>query len=115
MLIVGEEALHREIGGPEILRAQREQIKLLANLPHIYVQIIPFDAGAHASHGATFTIVTLIEGRPCIVYVEGLTAADYLGCEHVRVYNLAFETLFGSSLSRHRTIERINLRIKELT
>ncbi|OKI36902.1 hypothetical protein A6A25_20625 [Saccharothrix sp. CB00851] len=114
-LIVGEEALYREIGGPEILRAQLEQIKLLAKLPHIYVQIIPLDAGAHASHGATFTIVTLIEGRPGIVYVEGLTAADYLGREHVRVYNLAFETLLGSSLSRHQTIERINLRIKELT
>jgi transcriptional regulator with XRE-family HTH domain len=114
-LVVGEEALYREIGGPEVFRAQLEQIKVLAKLPHVHVQIIPFDGGAHASHGATFTIVTLIEGRPGVVYVEGLTAADYLGREHVRVYDLAFETLRGSSLSRHQTIERINLRIKELT
>ncbi|MFC4080889.1 helix-turn-helix domain-containing protein [Amycolatopsis samaneae] len=113
-LIVGEEALYREIGGPEVLRAQLEHIKELAKLPHVCVQVIPFDGGAHASHGTTFTIVTLLEGRPGIVYVEGLTASDYLGREHFRVYNLAFENLRANTLSQQRTLERINRRIKEL-
>ncbi|MFE0028523.1 Scr1 family TA system antitoxin-like transcriptional regulator [Amycolatopsis sp. NPDC059021] len=114
-LVVGEEALYREIGGRAALRSQLEHIKELAKLPHVCVQVIPFDGGAHASHGVAFTIVTLIEGRPGIVYVEGLTASDYLGREHVRVYNLAFENLRASTLSQQRTIERINRRIKELT
>ncbi|MFD9895288.1 Scr1 family TA system antitoxin-like transcriptional regulator [Amycolatopsis sp. NPDC059027] len=114
-LIVGEEALYREIGGRAVLRAQLEQIRELAKLPHVCVQIIPFDGGAHASHGVVFSIITLIEGRPGVVYVEGLTASDYLGREHTRVYNLAFENLRGSTLSQQRTTERISRRIKELT
>lgn len=114
-LVVGEEALYREIGGRAVLRAQLEQIWQLAELPHVCVQIVSFDGGAHSSHGATFTIVTLIEDRPGIVYVEGLTASDYLGREHVRIYDLAFETLRATTLSQQRTMEKISQRINELT
>ncbi len=114
-LVVGEEALYREVGGRAVLRAQLEQVRQLAELSHVCVQIVSFDGGAHSSHGATFTIVTLIEGRAGIVYVEGLTASDYLGREHVRIYNLAFETLRATTLSQQRTMERISQRINELT
>jgi transcriptional regulator with XRE-family HTH domain len=114
-LVVGEEALHREVGGRDVLKAQLEQMRTLAKLPHVSIQVVPFDSGAHPSHGVAFTMVTLIEGRPGVVYVEGLTASDYLGREHVRVYDLVFENLRAHTLSQHKTIERINLRIKELT
>ncbi|MGH3752864.1 MAG: helix-turn-helix domain-containing protein [Pseudonocardiaceae bacterium] len=114
-LVVGEEALYREVGGRAVLRAQLEQVRQLAELPHVCVQIISFGAGAHSSHGATFTIITLIEGRAGVVYVEGLTASDYLGREHVRIYNLAFETLRATTLNQQGTWERISQRIDELT
>lgn len=113
-LVVGEEALHREIGGKAVLRTQLDQVRELAKLPHVCVQIVPFDGGAHSSHGVSFTIVTLIEGRPGIVYVEGLTASDYLGREHFRIYNLAFENLRATTLSQQRTMAYISQRIKEL-
>ncbi|MGH3870617.1 MAG: helix-turn-helix domain-containing protein [Pseudonocardiaceae bacterium] len=114
-LVVGEEALYREIGGRAVLRAQLEHVRQLAELPHVCLQIVSFAGGAHSSHGATFTIITLIEGRPGIVYVEGLTASDYLGREHVRIYHLVFETLRATTLSQQQTMERINQRITELT
>jgi hypothetical protein len=114
-LVVGEEALYREIGGRTVLRAQLEQVRELAELSHVCVQILSFDGGAYSTHGVMFTIVTLIEGRPGIVYVEGLTASDYLGREHVRVYNLAFETLRATTLSQQWTMQKISQRITELT
>ncbi|WP_433262064.1 helix-turn-helix domain-containing protein [Actinosynnema sp. CS-041913] len=114
-LVVGEEALYRMIGGRAVLRAQLEEVRDLAKLPHVSVRIVPFEAGAHTSHGVVFTIVTLVADRPGVVYVEGLTAADYLGREHVRVYDLAFENLSGTTLSEQRTVEKINRRIRELT
>ncbi|MFE9747844.1 helix-turn-helix domain-containing protein [Saccharothrix saharensis] len=113
-LVVGEEALYREIGGGSVLRAQLQEVRDLAKSPNICVQVVPFDAGAHASHGVLFTIVTLIPDRPGVVYVEGLTAADYLGREHVRTYNLAFDSLRANALSEQRTVEKINRRIREL-
>ncbi|WP_154814870.1 helix-turn-helix domain-containing protein [Actinophytocola xinjiangensis] len=113
-LVVGEEALHREVGGPETLRGQLEHVRELAKLPNVNVQVIPFDGGAHASPGVSFSIVELIEGRPGIVFVEGLTGSDYLGREHVRAYNLAFDNLRMAGLSRQRTITMLNRRIAEL-
>src|SRR5699024_8062837 len=89
-LVVGEEALYRQIGGPKVLRDQLEKARRLARLPNVTIQVIPFEGGAHPAHGAPFTIVNLIEDRPGIVYVENLSGSDYLGQEHTRAYNLAY-------------------------
>ncbi|MGB3441642.1 MAG: helix-turn-helix transcriptional regulator [Actinophytocola sp.] len=113
-LVVGEEALHRSIGGPETLRGQLEQVRDLAELENVSVQVMPFSAGAHASHGVSFSIVNLMEGRPGLVYVAGLTTSDYLGREHQRVYDLVFDKLRADALSPQGTIELINRRIAEL-
>lgn len=113
-LVVGEEALHREIGDRAILRGQLERVGELASLPNVNVQVIPYDGGAHSSHGVSFSIVNLIEGRPGVVYLGGLTGSDYLGGEHVRVYNLAFDNLRAAALSPQRTMELIHRRIEKL-
>lgn len=113
-LVVGEEALHRQVGGPKVLRGQLEKVRRLATLPNVTVQVIPFDGGAHPAHGAPFTIVNLIEGKPGIVYVENLTGSDYLGQEHTRAYNLAYDKLQVAALSERATIELLDRRIDEL-
>jgi transcriptional regulator with XRE-family HTH domain len=113
-LVVGEEALHRLVGGAEVLRGQLEQVRELAELPGLSVQVLPFDVGAHPAHGVSFSIVTLIEGRAGTVYVEGLTTSDYLGREHVRAYELAFDHLRADALSPHDTIALLDRRIAEL-
>ncbi|SFA78763.1 Helix-turn-helix domain-containing protein [Amycolatopsis marina] len=113
-LVVDEAALYRQIGGPKVLRGQLEKVRKLAERPNVTVQVIPFDAGAHACHGTSFTIVNLMEGRPGIVYVGGLTASDYLGQEHERAYNLTYDKLRVTALSERGTIELIDRRIAEL-
>lgn len=113
-LIVGEEALYRQIGGKAVLREQLEQVKTLAEAPNVTVQVVPFDGGAHPCHGIAFTIISLAEGRPGIVYSEGLTGSDYLGREHVRVYSLAYDTLRAAALSPQTTLDVLARRIEEL-
>jgi len=113
-LVVGQAALEIEIGGRETLRGQLELIRDLAELPNVEVQVIPKDGGAHAAHGVAFSLITLIEGSPGIVYLEGLTGSEYLGREHVRTYKLAFDNLMATALSPQGTMELINRRIKEL-
>jgi hypothetical protein len=113
-LIVGEGALEKEIGGPETLRAQLELVRGLAMLPNVDIQVIPHDAGAHSADNASFSIINVIEGLPGIVYVGHLSGADYLGGEHVRVYDVVFDNLRATALSPERTMELINRRIEEL-
>ncbi|WP_116049539.1 helix-turn-helix domain-containing protein [Amycolatopsis palatopharyngis] len=113
-LVLDEAALHRQVGGAKVLLRQLEKVRDLARLPNVTVQVIPFDGGAHASHGVAFSIVNLFEGKPGIVYVESLTGSDYLGREHTRAYNLAYDKLRVAALSERRTIELIDRRIAEL-
>lgn len=113
-LVLDEAALHRQVGGKRVLLGQLEKVRELASLPNVTVQVIPFDGGAHASHGVAFSIVNLFEGKPGIVYVESLTGSDYLGREHTRAYNLAYDKLRVAALSERRTIELIDRRIAEL-
>lgn len=113
-LVVGEEALHREVGGPAVLREQLVQVRSLAACSGVSVQVLPFTSGAHPSHGVSFSIVSLIERRPGTVYVEGLSQSDYLGREHVRVYDLAFDHLRADALAPKETMELLDRRISEL-
>lgn len=113
-LVVGEESLYREIGGAKVLLEQLQKVRKLASLPNVTVQVLPFDAGAHPSHGVSFTIVNLFEDKPGIVYVGGLTGSDYLAQEHTRAYNLAYEKLQVTALSERKTIELLDRRILEL-
>jgi hypothetical protein len=115
ILIIGEEAVHREVGGRDVLRGQLEQIRELAQLPHVTVQIIPFSGGAHASHGVAFTMVRLFDDRPDVTYTEAHTGSDYLGKEGSRVYSIVFDTLRASAMSCQDTINLLTRRIKELT
>ncbi|MGB3437426.1 MAG: DUF5753 domain-containing protein [Actinophytocola sp.] len=113
-LIVGEGALQKEVGGPKTLRGQLELIRDLHNLPNVDIQVIPNDAGTHASDNISFSVINVIEGLPGIVYVGHLSGADYLGGEHVRTYNAVFDNLRATALSPERTIDLINRRIDEL-
>jgi hypothetical protein len=91
-----------------------EQVRSLAEASNATVQVVPFDGGAHPCHGVAFTIISLIEGRPGIVYSEGLTGSDYLGREHVRVYTHAYDALRAAALSPQKTLDVLARRIEDL-
>ena len=77
--IVDEAVLHRQVGGPAVMRAQLQRISQPAQLPGVTLQVIPSEAGAHPAMESIFTIL----GFPTplvsdIVYVEGLVGNIYL-------------------------------------
>lgn len=47
VLLVSEEALHRWVGGPEVMAQQLEHLLDLAKLPNVSIHVIPYRAGAH--------------------------------------------------------------------
>jgi transcriptional regulator with XRE-family HTH domain len=56
--VIDEAALHRQVGGPAVMREQLIRLKE-ASGPRISVRIVPFTAGAHPSMTEPFTILVV--------------------------------------------------------
>ena len=56
--VIDEAALHRQVGGPDVMRQQLLRLRDETG-PGISVGIIPFSSGAHASMSQPFTLLTL--------------------------------------------------------
>jgi hypothetical protein len=78
-VVVDEGALRRPIGGPEVMRAQLRALVDATKLPHVRLQVIPFNVGGHAAAGGSFSILRFPEqDLPDVIYIEQLTSALYL-------------------------------------
>lgn len=77
--VIDEAALHRQVGGSEVMRDQLQRIGQSAQLPNITVQVIPYEAGAHPAMESIFSILSFGQALVSdIVYVEGLVGNVYL-------------------------------------
>jgi hypothetical protein len=77
--VMDEGALHRVIGGPEVMREQLRHLLDMCDHPAVTVQILPFSAGAHRAMGGAFTILRYTEpDLRDVVFIEQLTSALYL-------------------------------------
>ena len=78
-VLLDEAALHRQVGGREVMNAQLGKIVELAQEESATVQVIPYDAGAYAAVDSNFTFLEFGESSlPGVVFVEGLEAQLYL-------------------------------------
>jgi transcriptional regulator with XRE-family HTH domain len=76
--IINEAVLRRRVGNAEVMREQLEHIaELASSLPHVRVQVVPFEFGAHPGMNGSFTILQFREKDPFppIVYLENLSDA----------------------------------------
>jgi transcriptional regulator with XRE-family HTH domain len=107
--VLDEAVLRRQIGGTAIMRAQLERLVQVAALPSVTLQVLPFDAGAHASMGTSFELLQFPEaGDTSIVYIEDLTSSQYLEtAADIERYTLVFNHLRASALSPERSADFI--------
>lgn len=103
--IIDESALLRRIGGKEVLAGQLRHLLHMAKMPHVDVQVLPLDAGAHAALTAPFMILNFPNPLDTpIVCVETLTDALYLELpEEVQRYSVTFGDVQGSALNATRS------------
>ena len=99
--VLDEAVLRRQVGGPDVMRAQLARIQELAALPNLTVQVLPFDAGAHASMGTSFELLQFPEASDdAIVYIEDHTSSQYLEtAADIDRYTLVFDHLRATALS----------------
>lgn len=77
--VVNEGAIRRLVGGRAVMRDQLGQLLDAGRRPHITVQVVPFDVGAHMGMGGAFIMLSFPEpADPDVVYVNYSTGALFL-------------------------------------
>lgn len=105
--ILDEAVLHRQVGGPAVLQAQLDKIVKFATEERAAVQVIPFDAGAHAGIDSNFDLLEFGESsaQGPVVYVEGLLGGLYQERPaEIRRYREAIEYLRDTALSTRDSV-----------
>jgi transcriptional regulator with XRE-family HTH domain len=103
--VIDEAALHRPIGGTDVMRDQLQALIKKVRLENIIVQVMPFRFGGHAAESGAFSILRFPEPDvPDVVYLEHLTSAIYLDKRRdVDRYLQTMERLCAQAEPRSRT------------
>jgi transcriptional regulator with XRE-family HTH domain len=100
-VVLDESALHREVGGRDVLRRQLRRLLDASQRPGIELHVLPFAAGAHAALGEAFVVFEFGDSdRAPVVHGEDLVGGQ-LRTKHseVRVYREAFADLRRRALT----------------
>lgn len=107
--VINEAALRREVGGPDVMRAQARRLAEAAALPNVTVQVLPFSAGAHRGMRGAFTALRFPEEPMNTVYLELDRAALYLEApSEIARYATIFERLASLALDADGTAKLLD-------
>ena len=99
-VVLDEAALHRVVGGRQVMADQLAKILDMSALPNVTVQILPFELGAHPALESNFTILQLPDAAPGVVFVEGMIGSTYLDRPgDLNRYQLIFKKLQSIALN----------------
>ncbi|WP_329044343.1 helix-turn-helix transcriptional regulator [Amycolatopsis sp. NBC_01488] len=113
-LLVGEAALHQNIGGPAVMAEQLRYLCSRMQLRNVSVRIVPDGIGYHPGHYGPFIIFDYAD-LPPIVYLEHYRSNGYLYDDpNVADYRKAIETLSSLALSHQDSAQLIEAVIAEL-
>jgi transcriptional regulator with XRE-family HTH domain len=105
--IVDEAALHRLVGGADIMRDQLTTLVHRSRPSNVTLQVIGLEAGSHPGMDSAFTVLRLAEVSD-VVYVEGLIGNFYLQSPNdLTRYSRAFDHLQAVALGPQASRDRI--------
>ncbi|MEU3506498.1 helix-turn-helix transcriptional regulator [Streptomyces longwoodensis] len=99
--VLDEAALRRVVGNRELMREQLEFLVEQSQLPHVTVQVIPFEMGAHPGLNGQYAILEFPDAADSsVVYIEGVTSDLYLEKPNdVQKYSVMYEHLRAQALN----------------
>ncbi|HEY6310143.1 MAG TPA: helix-turn-helix transcriptional regulator [Streptosporangiaceae bacterium] len=115
-LILDEGAIRRNIGGPEVMRPQLEHLIQASRWSNVTLQILAFEAGAHAGLVGPFSILEFPERTDSdVAYTESVGGMIYLEKDReVRACAEAFDRMRAAALSPSASLELIHQVFHEL-
>ncbi|MFJ8020561.1 helix-turn-helix domain-containing protein [Streptomyces sp. NPDC096311] len=99
--VLDEAALRRVVGNRSLMRDQLEHLVEQSQLPHVTVQVIPFEMGAHPGLNGQYAILEFPDAADSsVVYIEGVTSDLYLEkANDVQKYSVMYEHLRAQALN----------------
>ncbi|WP_030152962.1 helix-turn-helix domain-containing protein [Streptomyces sp. NRRL S-244] len=77
--VLDESALRRVVGSREVMRKQLDHLTHLSAQPHITLQVLPHDVGAHPGVSGQFSLLEFADATDAsVVYLERFTSDLYL-------------------------------------
>jgi hypothetical protein len=113
--VLDEAALRRVVGSRLVMREQLEHLVEQSQLPHVTVQVIPFEMGAHPGLNGQYAILEFPDtADSSVVYIEGVTSDLYLEkAADVQKYSVMYEHLRAQALNVEQSREVISRIAKE--
>ncbi|MET8175513.1 helix-turn-helix domain-containing protein [Streptomyces clavifer] len=107
--VLDEAVLRRGVGGPQVMRNQLNHLADVAQLPHVQLQLLPFDAGSYIGLTGPFVIFSFPTISDLdVVVLDHLTSSLYLERrEDLEAYSSAFRTMQAHALSPERSLDLI--------
>ncbi|MFI1356972.1 DUF5753 domain-containing protein [Streptomyces sp. NPDC020898] len=111
--IIDESALRRPISGRRCMAEQIRQVLEMADRPHVTVQVLSFDTGAHPVLGGSLTLRTLRDGET-IAAIESFTTGELVESPS-RVLQLTqkFDVARSLALTDDESLDLIRRYLKE--
>lgn len=109
-VVLGEAALLTEVGGPDVLRAQLDQLATLADeVPTVQIRVLRFSSGARPALGRNFTILSFPDDAdPDVIFAESVT---YFVLEdetaEVEKFQAAYNQLWDMAVDETRSAKLI--------
>ncbi|GEC06537.1 transcriptional regulator [Streptomyces spinoverrucosus] len=105
--VLDEAAVRREVGNKQVMIDQLEHLLEMSQLPHVTVQLIPFQMGAHPGVSGQYAILEFPDAADSsVVYIEGVTSDLYLEKpQDVQKYSVMYEHLRAQALNVDQTRE----------
>ncbi|MER6068921.1 helix-turn-helix transcriptional regulator [Streptomyces sp. NPDC001093] len=100
-VVLDEAALKRVVGSRLVMREQLDHLIEMSQLPHVTVQVLPFEVGAHPGLNGQYAILEFADAADSsVVYLEGVTSDLYLEkAQDVQKYAVMYEHLRAQSLN----------------
>lgn len=116
-LIMDEGAIRRNIGGAAVMRNQLEHLIQASRWTNVTLQILAFEAGAHAGLIGPFSILEFPERSDSdVAYTESVGGMIYLEKDkEVRACAEAFDRMRAAALSPAASVELIHRVAQEFT
>ncbi|MDJ0383033.1 helix-turn-helix transcriptional regulator [Streptomyces sp. G-G2] len=106
-VVLSEAVLHQEIGGREVMRNQLAHLLTLEEREWVKVQILPFEAGAHAGLMGSFNLLRF-DDDPDLVYTEDFVQGHMTANPQAfREGSLRYDHLQAAALSVEDSAARI--------
>lgn len=97
--VIHEAALHMMYGGPAIMRDQLNHLIEVSRLPHVTIQILPFECTSYSSTETPFVLMHGAHPRLDTVLLEQPHSSYFLGDpEDVAAFRRKFERIRGLAL-----------------